>query len=322
LHLEAAGYDGAWSAESSHNAFLPLVAAASSTSRISLGTGVAVAFARSPMTLAVVANDLQLHSRGRFVLGIGSQVRPHIENRYSMPWSHPAARMRELVVALQHIWASWNERKRLDFRGEFYTHTLMTPFFDPGPNPFGIPKVFVAAVGPRMTAAAAEVASGLVLHSFSTERYLRGVIMPIVEQRLAAAGRDRADFEIAYPVFVATGRTEAEVVAAADAVRKQIAFYGSTPGYRPVLEVEGWGELQPELNRLSKAGAWDDMEHLIDERILNAFALVGEPEVVAAELSRRLSGVADRVSFYAPYPSAPQCWDRLVDAIRREGSNR
>src|SRR3954452_21489262 len=183
---ERVGYDGVWSAETSHDPFFPLLLAAEHTESIELGTGIAVAFARNPMTLANIGYDLQAFSGGRFMLGLGSQIKAHITRRFSMPWSHPAPRMRELILAMRAIWDAWNNGTKLEFRGDFYTHTLMTPFFDPGPNPFGAPKVFVAAVGERMTEAAGEVADGMIVHAFSTERYIREVTMPAVERGLAA----------------------------------------------------------------------------------------------------------------------------------------
>jgi len=254
LAAEKAGYDGIWSVETSHDPFLPLVLAAEHTDHLEVGTAIAVAFARNPMNLAVVANDLQTLSRGRFMLGLGSQIKPHIEKRYSMTWSHPAARMREMVLAIRAIWRSWAEGDRLEFRGEFYQHTLMTPMFDPGPNPFGNPKIFVAAVGQRMTEAVGEVADGLLIHGFTTERYIREVTIPALERGLAISDRTRADFQTSYPGMVVTGPDEASLEMAKTAVKKQLAFYGSTPAYRPVLELHGWGDLQTELNSLSKHG--------------------------------------------------------------------
>ena len=251
---EEAGYDGIWSAETSHDPFLPLLLAAQGTTDLQLGTGIAVAFARSPMNTAMMANDLQLASDGRFLLGLGSQIKPHITKRFSMPWSHPAARMREYILAMRAIWAAWHEGTPLDFRGDFYTHTLMTPFFDPGPNPHGPPKVFLAAVGELMTEVAGEVADGIICHGFTTERYLTEVTVPAIERGLAKAGRSASTFEISGPLFVVTGTDEREMAAAAEGTKQQIAFYGSTPSYRGVLELHGWGEVQDELNRLSKAG--------------------------------------------------------------------
>ncbi|MGH3576757.1 MAG: LLM class F420-dependent oxidoreductase [Mycobacterium sp.] len=313
---ERVGYDGIWSAETSHDPFLPLVLAAEHTERIELGTGIAVAFARNPMSLAVLANDLQTLSEGRFMLGLGSQIKPHIEKRFSMTWSHPAPRMRELIMAIRAIWASWSGRSRLSFRGEFYRHTLMTPMFDPGPNPFGNPRIFLAAVGERMTEVAGEVADGMLAHGFTTERYMREVSVPALERGLTIGGRVRADVEISYPGMVVTGADEAGFEAAAKAVRAQLAFYGSTPAYRPVLDLHGWGDLQGELNTLSKRGAWDEMALLIDDEMLNTFAVVGEIDEIAGQVRRRFEGIVDRFNFYAPYPMEPERWADVLSGFK------
>ncbi len=295
---EAAGLDGLWSVETGHDPFMPLLLAALATERVELGTGIAVAFARNPMITAVQANDIQLASHGRFILGLGSQIKPHIEKRFSMPWSHPAARMREFVLAMRAIWDCWNNGTRLDFRGDFYTHTLMTPFFSPGPNPHGPPKVFLAAVGTRMTEVAGEVADGMLVHPFTTQRYLNEVTLPAVERGLSAAGRTRDGYQLSASVFVVTG-DEQERQAAASMIRGQIAFYGSTPAYRNVLELHGWGELQGELNALSKQGRWADMAGLISDEMLEAFAVVADLDQVAERILQRF-GVVQRVGFYFP----------------------
>jgi probable F420-dependent oxidoreductase len=314
--LESFGYDGLLTAETSHDPFFPALVAAEHTERIEIGTGIAVAFARNPMNMASIGHDLQLFSKGRFILGLGSQIKAHIEKRFSMPWSHPAKRMREYVLAMRAIWACWNDREKLDFRGEFYRHTLMTPFFDPGPSPYGAPKVFLAAVGSMMTEVAGEVADGIIIHGFTTERYVKEVTMPAIERGLAHAGRARAGFEVSGPLFVVTGTDEQSFEQAAAAVRQQIAFYGSTPAYRGVLELHGWGDLQTELNTLSKQGEWVKMGALIDDEMLRTFAVVAEPEGVGAELARRYGGVVDRCSFYAPYKSDPERWSRVIEDLR------
>jgi len=313
---EADGFDGVWCAETSHDPFLPLLLAAEHTERVELGTGIAVAFARNPMTTAVVANDLQTYSRGRFLLGLGSQIKPHIEKRYSMPWSHPAARMREYVAALRAIWGAWNGGERLRFKGDFYTHSLMTPMFDPGPNPFGPPKVFLAAVGDRMTEVAGEAADGLLAHGFTTERYMREVTIPALERGLARAGRTRAEIEISYPAMIVTGTDESEMHRAAAAVKAQLAFYGSTPAYLPVLERHGWGDLHAELNRLSKRGQWAEMAQLIDDDVVDAFAVVAPPDEVPAKLVARFGDMVTRVSFYAPYRMPRERWTGMLEALR------
>ena len=311
---ERRGYDGVFTAETKRDPFLPLAAAATRTERVELGTGIAVAFARNPMTLANLANDMHFYSKGRFVLGLGSQIAPHITKRFSMPWSHPAARMRELVQAMRAIWACWNEGERLDFRGEFYTHTLMTPMFDPGPNPFGTPKVFVAAVGTLMTEVAGEVGDGMLVHAFTTEAYLRDELLPALDKGLDKAGRPRSDYELSGPVFVVTGRDEAETAAAARPVREQLAFYASTPAYRPVLDKHGWGDAQSELHTLSKQGEWVKMGDVFDDEMLDAFAVVGEPAAVAGKLLDRFGGLLDRVTLVAPGVD-PTLMDEVLDEI-------
>ncbi|MGA2837841.1 MAG: TIGR03617 family F420-dependent LLM class oxidoreductase [Acidimicrobiales bacterium] len=316
MEAESAGYDGIWSAETGHDPFLPLVLAAEHTERLQVGTGIAVAFARNPMTLAMTANDLQTMARGRFMLGLGSQIKPHIEKRFSMPWSHPAPRMRELVMAVRAIWASWADGSRLAFRGEYYRHTLMTPMFDPGPNPFGNPPVFLAAVGGLMTEVAGEVADGLLAHPFTTERYLREATLPALGRGLATSGRSRPDVEISLPGMVVTGIDEEAFRASAAAARKQLAFYGSTPAYRPVLELHGWGDLQTELNTLSKRGAWDDMAALIDDDVLDAFAVVGELDTVAAKVRARFGGLVDRFNVYAPSGIGASRWAEVLAGFR------
>ena len=313
---EVACYDGAWVAETSHDPFLPIAVAAEHTERIELGTGIAVAFARNPMNLANLADDLHRFSEGRFILGLGSQIKPHITKRFSMEWSHPAARMRELVQAMHAIWDTWQDGTKLDFKGDFYTHTLMTPFFDPGPNPHGRPKVFLAAVGELMTEVVGELCDGMLCHAFTTEAYLREVTLPALERGAAKAGRSLADIELSGPAFVVTGTTEEEMAASAVGVRKQIAFYGSTPAYRGVLERHGWGELQTELNGLSKQGRWDEMGTLIDDDMLDTFAIVAEPEQIAPKMKARFGDVVDRISFYAPYRTDPDRWSQVMADLK------
>jgi probable F420-dependent oxidoreductase len=298
---ERAGFDGVWSTEVSRDPFLPLLLAAENAPRLHVGTAIAVAFARNPMTLATVANDMQSFSSGRFTLGLGSQIKPHIERRFSMPWSAPAPRMREFVNALHAIWESWQNQTALDFRGDYYNHTLMTPMFRPPRNEFGPPQVMIAAVGPQMTSVAAEVADGMLVHGFTTERYLREVTVPQIKSALAKAGKTFEDFTLSYPGLVVTGSDERQFEEAATAVRRQIAFYGSTPAYRAVLDLHGWGDLQTELHRLSKIDDWASMTRLIDDTVLRTFAVVGEPDAAAAEISRRFGGIIDRFTLYTPY---------------------
>jgi probable F420-dependent oxidoreductase len=310
------GYDGVFTGETSHDPFLPIAVAASATSNLDYGTGIAVAFARNPMTLAMLANDLQAATRGRFILGLGSQIKPHITKRFSMPWSHPAPRMRELVLAIRAIWKTWETGEPLAFRGEFYTHTLMTPFFNPGPNEFGQAKILLAGVGTVMTEVAGEVADGFLAHAFTTERYLREVSLPALERGAAKAGKTRADLTVSYPGFVVTGVDEESTLAADKGVRQQIAFYASTPAYRPVLELHGWGDLQSELNTLSKRGEWVKMGELIDDDVLSAFAIVAPLDQVARAVRGRFDGLIDRFSFYAPYKVPAEQWKGVLAGFR------
>lgn len=314
--LEALGYDGIMAAETKHDPFLPLALIAEHTERVEIGTAIAVAFPRSPMHLANVGHDLQRFSRGRMILGLGSQIKPHIEKRFSAVWSHPAARMRELVLATRAIWRTWEEGEPLKFEGEFYRHTLMTPFFDPGPTGHGLPKVFIAAVGERMTEAAGEVCDGMFVHAFTTEQYLREKTLPAIERGLAKAGRTRSDIELSLPVFMISGNSDEEIARADAAVRQQIAFYGSTPAYRPVLELGGWGELQDELNALSKKGEWEEMGRRIPGDVVDAFAVQGKPEELPGLIGARFAGLADRISFYAPYKTDPERWVPVIQGLQ------
>ena len=299
--LEAQGFDGLVTAELSSDPFFPLLLAAEHTERVSLITSIAVAFSRNPMTLANIGNDLQAYSKGRFVLGLGSQIAPHIEKRFSMPWSQPAARMREFILAMRAIWSSWYEGERLNFRGDFYTHTLMTPMFTPTNNPHGAPKVLLAAVGPKMTEVSGEVADGMLVHAFTTARYLNEVTLPAIERGLERSGRSRDGFQVCYPGFVVSGRDEREWESARTGVSQQLAFYGSTPAYRGVLELHGWGELQTELNQLSKRGEWVTMGERITDEILEEFAVVAEPHRVASTIAERCGGTVDRLACTFPF---------------------
>lgn len=312
IDAEANGYDGFGVAETRHDAFVSLALAARATTSITLQSGIAVAFARNPMNLAVLANDIQLIAGGRFQLGLGSQVRPHIERRFSMQWSHPAARMEEFIAAIRAIWSSWATGAKLAFRGEFYQHTLMTDFFNPGPNPHGNPPIFLAAVGQLMTAVAGRVADGMLCHSFTTEAYLRERTLPAL---LSARG-DLDGFTLCLPVLAAIGSDPDTLAAAQTAVRAQIAFYGSTPAYRPVLDMHGWGELHERLNQLSRRQEWAEMGTLITDDVLDAFAVSGSPAHVAATIKQRFGDAIDRISIYAPYVPDPAELRAVTAALR------
>lgn len=292
---EAGGCDTWWATETKPDVFLAAAVAAGATERIRIGTGIAVALARNPMNVAIQANDLHLYSQGRFVLGLGSQIKAHITKRFSMPYSAPAARMREYVMAIRAIWEAWETGEKLDFRGDFYSHTLMTPMFDPGPNEHGNPPIHLAAVGPLMTEVAGEVADGIVVHAFSTERYLREVTLPAVQRGAEKAGRSLDGFEINCPGFVVIGDTAEDRAEALALARRQIGFYGSTPAYRAVLELHGWGAAGDELETLSKTGGWDRLPEVVDDEMLDAFAVIGTADEVAAELESRFGDVCSSV---------------------------
>jgi len=295
--LEDSGYDGAYSFEGAHDPFLPLVAAATNTSKIELITSIAVAFARNPMTLANIGYDLNLVSEGRFILGLGSQIKPHITKRFSMPWSHPAARMKEMVEAINAIWDCWQNGTKLNYRGEFYTHTLMTPFFNPGPNPYGLPKIYVAAVGPLMTQAVSESADGLLAHPFNSPKYINDVTLPIINKGLKTTGKTRDQFDLSVSVMTGIGATEETHQQAVKACREQVAFYASTPNYKAVLETHGLGHLSEELNKLSKQGKWMEMGDAIDDETLRTFAVIEEtPEALAREIKNRYGTIGQRIA--------------------------
>ncbi|OBG24355.1 LLM class F420-dependent oxidoreductase [Mycolicibacterium celeriflavum] len=312
--LQRRGYDGCWTAEVNHDPFLPLTLAAEHTDTLELGTSIAVAFARNPMTIANIGWDLQDYSRGRLIVGLGSQIKPHIEKRFSMPWSHPVRRMHEFVVATREIWTCWRDGTRLEFEGDFYTHKLMTPMFTPEPHDYGFPKVFLAAVGEAMTELAGEVADGILAHAFTTKRYFAEVTTPALQRGLARSGRRRSDFQVSCPIFVVTGEQERDLTAAV-ATRKQIAFYGSTPAYRKVLELHGWGDLHTELHRLSLAGQWDAMGTLIDDEILEAFAVVAPIDKVAAKIRDRCDGLIDRVMIGFPSSVAEETVSQVLKEL-------
>jgi probable F420-dependent oxidoreductase len=302
--LEELGYSGLMTAETSHDPFFPLVVAALNTQKVDLMTSIAVAFARTPMVLANIGHDLNAVSKGRFVLGLGSQIRPHITKRFSMPWSAPAARMREFILAMRAIWSTWHGGKPLEFAGRFYTLTLMTPFFTPTNNEYGAPRVFLAAVGPMMTEVAGEVADGVIIHAFTTEKYLRETTLPALERGFEKGGKSRKDFEVSYPVFVVTGKDDKAIEASKVATRRQIAFYGSTPAYKPVLDSIGAGHLQSDLNAMSKQGRWEEMGNLISDDVLKEFAVIGAPSTIAGQIKSRYGDLIDRTS--AAYANIPR----------------
>jgi len=310
--LEAKGYQGAFTYEGPHDPFFPLILAAKASRSIDLYTAVAIGFARNPMILANIGWDLQAISKGRFMLGLGTQIRPHIEKRFNMPWSKPVSRMKEMVLAIKEIWRTWETKERLDFRGEHYQHTLMTPMFNPGPAPFGPPPIFLAGVGPKMTEACGEVADGFFTHPFSTMRSFEELTLASLDRGLATAGREASDLSISLQVMVCTGRNDEEIAAARAATKQQIAFYGSTPAYKPVLDCHGWGDLQSELNVMTKQGKWGEMNALVTDELLDEIAVSGPIGEIAEKVRARAQGRADRVSLVAHFTQDPDLWDDVV----------
>jgi probable F420-dependent oxidoreductase len=313
--LERVGYDRAFSFEAKHDPFVPLAVAGEHTTTMELGTAIAIAFARTPMTLANTAWDLQTVTGGRFVLGLGSQIRPHIEQRYSMPWSQPAARMRELVAGIRAIWDSWQHGTPLEFEGDFYTHTRMIPAFDPGPNAYGPPRILTAGFGPKMTAVAGEVADGFLVHPVSSRRSLLELTVPAIEEGARRAGRDPNELEVVCVTIVVTGRDEEELKRSREAVREQLAFYGTTPAYLPVFDLHGYGAMQPELQRLAREDRWQDMAGLVDDELIETIAVVGEPDEIAPKIVERLAGISDSVSLVNNRAPDPRHFAEVVAAL-------
>ncbi len=310
--LEQLGVDGAFTFEGPHDVFTPLVLAAGATSVLELATNVAIAFPRNPVQLAHQAYDLQLLTHGRFSLGLGSQIRAQVEKRYGASFDRPIARMREMVGALRAIFATWETGERLDFRGEFWSHTLMPPMFNPGPNPYGPPSIALGGLGPQMIRLASEVADGVLVMPFNTATHFASRSVPAIHEGLARASRDRSSLVVTGEVIVCSGRTEEELETARVAGRWLLSFYASTPAYRPVLESEGWEDLQPELNELSKSGRWDEMSGLIDDGMLATLAAVGSPREVALGITDRFGGQVDRVGFYTPYLISEETLGEIV----------
>ena len=306
--LRDAGASGVFTFEGPHDVFTPLTLA-STVGGLDLMTNVAIAFPRNPIHLAHQAIDHQILTKGRFTLGLGTQIRTQIEKRFGADFDRPVARMTELVAALRAIFDTWSDGARLDFKGEFYRHTLMTPTFTPRDNPYGPPPIYVGALGPRLTKATAQHADGLLVMPFGNKKFLHEVTMAAVDEGLAAGGRTRADLAIVPEIIVSVGEDH-------DATRKLLAFYGSTPAYKPVLDIHGWGDLQPELNALSKQGRWAEMGALIDDDVLHTIAACGTPAQVAAHIRDRVDGISDRICIYQPGPIEVQLLAQIVDELR------
>jgi len=316
--LERLGYDRAFSFEAKHDPFLPLAVAGEHTTSLELGTAIAIAFARTPMTLANAGWDLQTLTGGRFTLGLGSQVQPHIEQRFSMPWSEPAERMREMVQAIRSIWHTWETGERLSFAGRFYNHTRMIPAFDPGPNPWGTPPIFTAGIGPRMTEVGGEVADGFLVHPLNTRKSLQELTIPSLARGAVRAGRDLADVEVVCVTIIVTGRTEEAMAQCREITRRQLGFYGSTPAYRTVFEIHDRGELHPRLKSLASEGRWDAMAELIDDEFLETVCVVAEPTSIATAVKDRLEGISNSVSLVNNRSPDPRHFAEAVAELRTE----
>ncbi|EEB77022.1 hypothetical protein GPB2148_2551 [marine gamma proteobacterium HTCC2148] len=314
--LKTIGYDGIYTLEGSWDPFYPLVMAAEHAPGLDLATGIAVAFPRNPMHLAYQAWDLQKFSNGHFYLGLGSQIKAHIEKRFGIAFDPPASRMREYIQALKAIFDCWQHGSPMDFDGRFYKHTLMTPMFDPGPNPHGIPPVLLGALGPRMTEVAGEVADGLIVHPFNSMRFLENNAMPAVLRGLEKSGRQRTDFILQINAIVITGETEEAISAATESVKGLLGFYASTPAYRPPMEAVGYEDLQPELNALSKQGKWDALGSYIDDDFLEHFTTRGAPSEIAAKLKEKYGQYADRLAIYAPYAAPDDMWRKIIAELK------
>jgi probable F420-dependent oxidoreductase len=314
--LAAIGYDGVYTLEGSWDPFFPLVLASEHAPGLDIATGIAVAFPRNPSHIAYQAWDLQKFSKGKFLLGIGSQVKAHIEKRFGLPFDPPAARMREYVLAVKAFFNCWQKGEKLDFRGKYYTHTLMTPMFNPGPNPFGPPPILLGALGPKMTEVAGEVADGLIVHPFNTLPFLEQQALPALARGVERSGRSRKDLIVEVNAIVITGESEEAYRAAKESVRNLLGFYGSTPAYRPPMDAVGLGELQPQLNALSKEGRWDQLANYVDDAFLEAFCTCGRPEEIAGKLKKKYAGCADRLAIYAPYQAPDFLWKKIVAELK------
>jgi probable F420-dependent oxidoreductase len=311
------GFAGLWTSETKHDAFLPLAIAANETHHIELGTSVAIAFSRSPMETAQTAWDLQDLSDGRFVLGLGTQVKAHITRRFSMPWDRPAARLREYILALRAIWESFQSEGPLNFEGDFYRHTLMTPFFNPGPIEHPEIPIYIAGVNTRLAALAGELCDGFHIHPFHSPEYVRRTVIPAIAEGASKEGRAPEAVELATSVFVVTGENEKEIEEGREKMRSQISFYASTPTYRTVLEAHGWQDVGEELGKLARDKRWNEMPELVTDEMLGAFAVEAAPDEIGPALRERYEGLIDRVALYIPFVSGERdsFWRTVVESV-------
>lgn len=310
--VEELGFDALWTSETQHDPFLPLALAADHTTRIGLGTAIAVAFARSPTVLAHMAWDLAAQSNGRFILGLGTQVKPHIERRFGMAWESPAAKLREMILAMRALWSAWQTDGRVNYRGNFYKITLMTPFFNPGPIEHPDIPIFIAGVNEKLCRLAGALCQGFHVHPFHSAKFIREVILPNIEQGLAESHRVRTDIQLSSAIFVATNEAEKE------AARAQIAFYASTPTYRPVLETHGWEEAGERLSALAARGRWTEMPQVITDEMLEQFAVLTGEANRAAAIQARYDGLLDRITLYQPFEPEKDSgrWRELIKGFK------
>jgi probable F420-dependent oxidoreductase len=310
LEAEALGFNALWGSETTHNPFLPGSLVAEHTTRIKYGTAVAVSFARSPTTMAYTAWDLAQASSGRFILGLGTQVKAHIERRFGMNWpDSPVKKLREQIVAMRNIWQSWQTGERLNYRGDYYKLTLMSPFFNPGPIDHPEIPVFIAGVNPGLARLAGEVADGFLVHPFHSPQYLEEVILPGVEQGAKNTARRRP--EISVTAMIVSDPEEREFA------RQQIAFYASTPSYRPVMDLHGWNEQAETLSSLAARGKWSDMPAAISDDMLAVFTTIASPDHLAVKLKERYNKIADRLNLYKPFVPGERdsFWKDLVNSF-------
>ncbi len=310
--VEQAGFDALWTSETQHDPFLPLAVAAEHTSKLQLGTAIAVAFPRSPTVIAHIAWDLAAQSEGRFILGLGTQVKPHIERRFGMKWEAPTAKLREMILAIRALWTAWQGDGKINFRGEFYKITLMTPFFNPGPIRHPDIPIFIAGVNEKLCQLAGELCQGFHVHPFHSVKYLKEVILPNIEKGLIESGRTRADIQLSSAIFVATDDAEKEMA------RAQISFYAATPSYRPVMEIHGWGQTGEDLSVLAARGRWDEMPAKITDEMLDQFAVISDENRLPARIHERYDGLLDRVTFYKQFEVGKDTerWRRVIDAFK------
>ena len=314
---EALGFAGLWTSETKHDAFLPLAIAASVTQKIELGTSIAVAFSRSPMEVAQTAWDLQDLSDGRFILGLGTQVKAHVKRRFSMPWDRPVARLREYIGTLRAIWHSFQTGEPLNFEGEFYRHTLITPFFNPGPIEQPEIPIYIAGVNTGLARLAGELCYGFHVHPFHSPEYVRRTVKPAIAEGAEKEGRDPEEVELATSVFVVTGESAAEIEDQREKMRAQISFYASTPTYRTVLEAHGWEDTGERLGKLARDKKWDEMSKLITGEMLDAFCVEAAPEEVGPALKERYEGLIDRVTLYTPFVPGERddFWRATIESV-------